>query len=166
MRLSSCRMPGFKTRIFRRCYCRCSRSGRDGLGWGGTEERRGVLPKQGGCDTGKRRSCHSTSAGSMQIRTSITTTWPIEAINPSMSSTPAAPLSRINSRQDLSALVLLVSTTAQRRQRILASCAAQRHRVRAPKYVRATMTFPDPTGCSQSTTKSFGSEMATAGSGS
>ena len=55
---------------------------------------------------------------------------------------------------------------AQRRQRILASCAAQRHRVRAPKYVRATMTFPDPTGCSPSTTKSFGSEMATAGSGS
>ena len=100
------------------------------------------------------RSCHSTSAGSMQIRASITTTWPTEAINPSTSSTSgSSTVTHSIHAEDLSALVLLVSTTAQRRQRILASCAAQRHRVRAPKYVRATMTFPDPTGCSQSTTR-------------
>ena len=67
-------------------------------------------------------SCHSTSAGSMQIRASIGITWPIEAIKPSMSSPPAAPLSHNSSqflprrRQDLSALVLLVSTRAPRQQ--------------------------------------------------
>ena len=33
------------------------------------------------------RSCRSTSAGSIRARTSIATTWPIEAINPSTSST-------------------------------------------------------------------------------
>ena len=43
MRLSSCRLPLTLQSIFRRCYSRCSRSGRDGLDWGRTEERRGVL---------------------------------------------------------------------------------------------------------------------------